>query len=100
MNDNGRPVLYALVTGTLPLGLLVEGLGRGLPVVAVPFVNRALMSFPPIGEAIRNLSRWGVTVVSEDVPHEPRSGGAAREQFPWATAWRALLDHPRLELPL
>ncbi|MQY18257.1 hypothetical protein NRB20_13260 [Nocardia sp. RB20] len=56
------------------------------------------MSFPSIGEAIRNLSQWGVTVLAEDAPHEPRSGNAAREQFPWKRAWHTLLEHLRLEL--
>ncbi|MCX4096543.1 flavoprotein [Nocardia sp. alder85J] len=83
------------ISDTLPLGLLVEAVGLGLPVVAVPFVNRALLSFPPIGEAVRKLSQWGVTVLSEDPPHEPKSGGAARERFPWEGAWRALHEHPR-----
>lgn len=99
ITSNSLAKWAAGISDTLPLGLLIEGLGLGLPVVAVPFANRALLSFPPIGEAIRNLAQWGVTVVSEDEPHEPRSGGAAREQFPWKQAWRALLEHPRLSLP-
>ncbi|GAB0108375.1 hypothetical protein JMUB6875_73910 [Nocardia sp. JMUB6875] len=83
------------ISDTLPLGLLVEAVGLGLPVVAVPLVNRALLSFPPIGQAIGKLSEWGVTMLTEDVPHEPREGRAYGEQFPWSEAWQALLDHPR-----
>ncbi len=95
ITSNSLAKWAAGISDTLPLGLLIEGLGLGLPVVAVPFVNRALLSFPPVTAAVRNLSTWGVTVLSEDSPHEPKSGGAAREQFPWAAAWRALLEHPR-----
>jgi phosphopantothenoylcysteine synthetase/decarboxylase len=84
------------ISDTLPLGLLVEAVGLGLPVVAVPFVNQALMSFPPVAEAARKLAEWGVTVLSEDPPHQPGSGGVARERFPWEGAWHALLKHPRL----
>ncbi|WP_157117364.1 hypothetical protein [Nocardia vaccinii] len=57
------------------------------------------MSFPPISAAIGRLSQWGVTVLSEGVPHEPKAGGAARRRFPWEAAWRALLDHPRRSVP-
>ncbi len=84
------------ISDTLPLGLLVEAVGGGLPVVAVPSVNRALFSFPPISKAAQHLSEWGVTVLMEDPPHEPRSGSGYRERFPWEGAWRALLSHPRL----
>ncbi|WP_067674782.1 flavoprotein [Nocardia miyunensis] len=98
ITSNSLAKWAAGISDTLPLGLLVEGLGLGLPVVAVPFANRALLSFPPIGEAVHKLSQWGVTVLSEDPPHEPRTGGTAREQFPWEGAWRALLDHPHLNL--
>jgi phosphopantothenoylcysteine synthetase/decarboxylase len=99
ITSNSLAKWAAGISDTLPLGLLIEGLGLGLPVVAVPFANRALLSFPPIGEAVGKLSEWGVTVLSEDMPHEPKAGGTARERFPWERAWRALLDHPRLSLP-
>ncbi|WP_019929069.1 flavoprotein [Nocardia sp. BMG111209] len=84
------------ISDTLPLGLLIEGIGLGIPVVAVPFVNRALMSFPPIGDAVGKLSQWGVTVLAEDPPHEPKTGAAAAERFPWENAWHTLHNHPKL----
>ncbi|WP_167474927.1 flavoprotein [Nocardia arthritidis] len=94
ITSNSLAKWAAGISDTLPLGLLVEAVGLQRPVVAVPFVNRALMSFPPVGEAVRKLSDWGVTVIAEDPPHEPRSGGDHRNAFPWAAAWQALLDHP------
>jgi phosphopantothenoylcysteine synthetase/decarboxylase len=96
ITSNSLAKWAAGISDTLPLGLLIEGLGLGIPVVAVPFANRALLSFPPVSEAVRKLSQWDVTVLFEDAPHEPKAGGAAREQFPWEGAWRALLDHPGL----
>ncbi|WP_280370081.1 flavoprotein [Nocardia wallacei] len=86
------------ISDTLPLGLLVEAVGKGLPLVAVPFSNRAQMSFPAIRTGMRNLSEWGVTVLTGD-EHEPGTGERFLPQFPWVTAWRALLEHPRLTVP-
>jgi hypothetical protein len=62
----------------------------------VPFVNSALMSFPAVRQAVRSLSEWGVIMLTEDPPHEPKSGDDHLERFPWGDAWRALLDHPGL----
>ncbi|GAB2710524.1 flavoprotein [Nocardia thraciensis] len=95
ITSNSLAKWAAGISDTLPLGLLVEAVGLGLPVVAVPFTNRALSAFPPVRDAVRKLSEWGVTMLTEDSPHESRSGGAYAERFPWAEAWRALLDHPR-----
>ncbi|WP_067465867.1 flavoprotein [Nocardia amamiensis] len=84
------------ISDTLPLGLLVEGLGKGLPIVAVPFSNRAQMSFPAIQDGMRKLSEWGVTVLTGDgEPHEPGTGESLIPRFPWDTAWQAFLAHPR-----
>ncbi|WP_459545183.1 flavoprotein [Nocardia sp. X0981] len=85
------------ISDTLPLGLLVEAVGKQLPVVAMPFSNRAQISFPAVQAAIRNLSNWGVTMlVGDEVykQHEPGTGENYLDLFPWETAWRALLDHP------
>ncbi|KZM73219.1 flavoprotein [Nocardia terpenica] len=99
ITSNSMAKWAAGIADTLPLGLLVEAVGLGLPVVAAPFANRALMSFPPIRDAARKLSEWGVTMLTEDPPHEPRTGGSHAARFPWEQAWRALLDHPNLALP-
>jgi phosphopantothenoylcysteine synthetase/decarboxylase len=80
------------ISDTLPLGLLVEGVGKGLPVVAVPSSNQAHLSFPAIQDAIRKLSGWGVAIVEVD-EHEP--GENFIDLYPWHAAWQALLEHPR-----
>lgn len=89
------------ISDTLPLGLLVEAVGKGLPVVAVPFSNRAQINFPAVQDAIRKLSGWGVTMlVGDEVYKQPEPGTGERhiDRFPWETAWRAALDHPRLSI--
>ncbi|MCP2275220.1 flavoprotein [Nocardia amikacinitolerans] len=81
------------ISDTLPLGLLVEAVGKGLPVVAMPFSNWAQISFPAVQDAIRKLSEWGVTMlVGDEVykQHEPGTGDKYVHLFPWATAWEAL----------
>ncbi|MEV6099366.1 flavoprotein [Nocardia sp. NPDC051981] len=85
------------ISDTLPLGLLVEAVGKRLPVVAMPFSNWAQISFPALQRAIRDLSDWGVTVlVGDDVykQHDPGTGADYIHLFPWDKAWAALLAHP------
>ncbi|WP_406230299.1 flavoprotein [Nocardia sp. NBC_01009] len=81
------------ISDTLALGLLVEAVGKGLPVVAVPFSNQAHLGFPAIQEAITKLSGWGVTIVAKE-PHEPGAGGSQIPLFPWKDTWQALVEHP------
>ncbi|MGH3773525.1 MAG: flavoprotein [Pseudonocardiaceae bacterium] len=87
------------ISDTLPLGLLVEAVGKHQPVVAMPFSNRAQLSFPPIQDAMTKLATWGVTVlVGDDVyeQHQPTTGSNYVRLFPWHLAWQALLRHPWL----
>ena len=91
------------ISDTLPLGLLVEAVGKRQPVVAMPFSNREQISFPAIQEAMSKLTAWGVTIlVGDDVyeQHEPGTGGNYLHLFPWHLAWQALLQHPWLDLSL
>lgn len=86
------------ISDTLPLGLLVEAVGKAQPVVAMPFSNWAQLSFPGVQQAIRSLSEWGVTVLLGDEVyrlHEPGTGDNFVHLFPWSLAWKALLAHPR-----
>jgi phosphopantothenoylcysteine synthetase/decarboxylase len=81
------------IADTLPLGLLVEGLGKGLPIVAVPFTNAAMARHPAFGEAVEKLRGWGVDVLyGDDVValHPPGTGEARAGDFPWQLAFDAL----------
>ncbi|MGH3796110.1 MAG: flavoprotein [Pseudonocardiaceae bacterium] len=87
------------ISDTLPLGLLVEAVGKRQPVIAMPFSNRAQISFPAIQDAITKLTIWGVTVlVGDDVyeQHDPGTGDNYVHLFPWHLAWQAVLQHPWL----
>lgn len=85
------------ISDTLPLGLLVEAVGKRQPVVAMPFSNRAQISFPAIQDAMAKLTTWGVTVlVGDDVyeQHDPGTGDNYVHLFPWHLAWQAVIQHP------
>jgi phosphopantothenoylcysteine synthetase/decarboxylase len=86
------------ISDTLPLGLLVEAIGKHLPTVCLPFSNHAQLSFPAIQTAMRNLTDWGVAILGVDVykPHDPGTGGKYVPLFPWHAAWEALRKHPWL----
>lgn len=81
------------ISDTLPLGLLVEGLGKGLPIVAVPFTNAAQAAHPAFEENIGRLRGWGVDVVYGDefYPlHPPGTGDDHVAKFPWQCAFERL----------
>jgi phosphopantothenoylcysteine synthetase/decarboxylase len=82
------------IADTLALGLLVEGQGKGLPIVAVPFTNAAMGAHPAFREAIARLRGWGITVLfGDDVLslHPPGSGDDLVQGFPWGLALDALV---------
>ena len=69
------------ICDTLALGILVEAIGRKLPIVAVPFTNRAHAAHPAFTQNIALLRSWGVTVLFDPDAqplHEPGPGRAAR----------------------
>ena len=85
------------IADTLALGLIVEALGNGLPLVAMPFTNKGMAAHPAFGESIEKLRRWGVTVLwGPDVVPEfsPGDGDGYVEMFPWDLALREI--HLRL----
>lgn len=51
------------ICDTLALGILVEAIGKRLPVAALPFTNRAHAAHPAFGENVAKLRSWGVTVL-------------------------------------
>ncbi len=85
------------ISDTLLLGLLVEGLGKGLPIVAVPFTNSAQASHPAFAQNVRRLREWGVTVLyGDDVYplHPPGTGDGHIAEFPWEQALAAVSGKP------
>ncbi|MFE3059486.1 flavoprotein [Nocardia sp. NPDC059239] len=101
LTGNSLAKWAAGISDTLPLGLLMEAVGKRLPIVAVPFSNSAQISFPALQNASRDLSDWGVTMLVSDAvnkQHEPGTGADHIRLFPWETTWQALLAHPLLAI--
>jgi phosphopantothenoylcysteine synthetase/decarboxylase len=87
------------IADTLALGLIVEGIGLGLPIVALPFTNAAMAGHPAFGESIARLRSWGVTVLyGESVLrlHPPGTGHQHLDRIPWPLVLEALADHERI----
>lgn len=83
------------IADTLALGLLVEGQGKGLPIVAMPFTNAAMARHPAFLASLARLREWGITVLFGDDVVALHAPGTAEEhtgQFPWHLALGALED--------
>ena len=90
------------IADTLALGLLVEGQGRGLPIVAVPYTNSAMAAHPAFLESVRRLRGWGMAVLfGEDVVplHPPGTVESHIGDFPWQLALDALRERDNAGLP-
>lgn len=85
------------ICDTLALGILVEAIGKRLPMVALPFTNRAHAAHPAFPDNIAKLRSWGVTVLfGPDVYplHEPGTGSRYLHLFPWAMTVQTITrDH-------
>lgn len=85
------------ITDTLALGLLVEGQGKGVPVVVVPFTNAAMAGHPAFQTGLQRLREWGATVLFGDhvYPlHPPGTGERHLHAFPWRRRWRPCRTGP------
>ncbi len=88
------------ICDTLALGILVEAIGKRLPVVALPFTNYAHAAHPAFEENIGKLRSWGVRVLyGPDVYqlHAPGTGSRYLDIFPWHLALESLKEmtsHP------
>ncbi len=79
------------IADTLALGLLIEAYGLGLPVVAMPFTNRAMAAHPTFQASLRTLRSWGVQVIFGEHPMPaPGTGKDHAASFPWRLPLAAL----------
>lgn len=69
------------ISDTLALGLLNEGLGKGLPMIAVPWPNVWLAQHPAFVRNVSSLREWGVRFVL-DHDRLPQANEAPAV-FPW-----------------
>ena len=81
------------ISDTLALGLLTEAIGKGVPLVALPFLNVAQARHPAFQRSVEVLTQAGVRVLlGPDVYplHEPGTGSQYLDIYPWHLALKAL----------
>lgn len=81
------------IADTLALGLLTEGIGLGLPIAALPFVNAAQVAHPAFGRNVELLRSAGVAVLLGPggyEPHAPHQGSRYLHVYPWQAALDAV----------
>ncbi len=74
------------ISDTLALGLLTEGIGLGLTLAALPFLNAAQAAHPAFGRSVKELRDAGVKILlgSEGYePHVPHQGSKYLDSYPW-----------------
>ncbi len=83
------------ICDTLALGILVEAIGKRLPIVALPSTNQAHAAHPAFTENVGKLRSWGVSVLSGEAIHPlagPAASGSDLGSFPWPATLDALQD--------
>jgi len=81
------------IADTLALGLLTEGIGLGLPLVALPFLNAAQAAHPNFARNVELLRSAGVAVLLGGEgyePHVPHQGSKFLYRYPWQVALEAV----------
>ncbi|GHJ35609.1 flavoprotein [Streptomyces sp. TS71-3] len=79
------------IADTLALGLVTEGVHMGVPVIAMPYFNRAQGAQPSIARSVADLRSQGVRYLDGAdgyEPHPPKHGDPSA--FPWARALDAV----------
>jgi hypothetical protein len=105
---DGRPPADAMIVGgasfntlnksalgiadTLALGLLTEGIGLGIPIAALPFVNAAQTKHPAFSRHVEALRTAGVAVLGPGGyhPHPPHQDAKHLHKYPWQAALDAV----------
>jgi phosphopantothenoylcysteine synthetase/decarboxylase len=82
--------LAAGISDSYALTVVNQAIGRGISVVAVPFLNSNLARRRPFGLSVAQLREEGVRVIfgADDdwEPHAPGTGGDRLRDFPWSRA--------------
>jgi len=81
------------IADTLALGLLTEGIGLGIPIAALPFVNAAQTERPAFSRHVETLRTAGVAVLLGPggyQPHPPHQGSQHLHKYPWQAALDAV----------
>ncbi|AZK94949.1 MULTISPECIES: flavoprotein [Streptomyces] len=76
------------LTSNFVIGVVAEGIGKGIPVVAMPCVNAAYAAHRRVERSITELREMGVTVLYGDGGFVPNPPGE-RHPYPWDIALAA-----------
>jgi phosphopantothenoylcysteine synthetase/decarboxylase len=83
------------ISDTLALGLLNEAIGLGLPVIAVPTANVALIRHPAFARSVTELRACGVRVLLDPDRYPlpiPNMGAPGAALFPWDALFDELIS--------
>ncbi|MFD9790431.1 flavoprotein [Streptomyces sp. NPDC059070] len=80
------------LTDKFVVGVVAEGIGKGIPLVAMPCVNSAYVQHPAFDQSVRTLREAGVTVLYGEDGFMPNQPGQGR---PDGYPWRLALDAAR-----
>ncbi|MEV0526063.1 flavoprotein [Streptomyces sp. NPDC050439] len=75
------------ITSSFVVGVVAEGIGKGIPTVAMPCVNAAYATHRALDRSVTELREQGVTVLYGEggfEPNPPGSGGP--KAYPWGVA--------------
>ena len=87
------------IADTLALGLLTEGIGLGIPIAALPFVNAAQTKHPAFSRHVETLRTADVAVLLGPggyQPHPPHQGSKHLHKYPWQAALDAVESRSEL----
>lgn len=79
------------ITASFVVGVVAEGIGKGIPMVAMPCVNSAYVQHVAFEESVARLRAMGVRVLYGEGGFVPNRPGEGRPSlFPWDVALRAV----------
>lgn len=79
------------LTSKWTVGVVAEGIGKGIPIVAMPCVNAAYAHHSALDRSVETLRALGVTVLYGEggfVPNQPGQGNP--KAYPWGVALDAV----------
>ncbi|MFJ9036027.1 flavoprotein [Streptomyces sp. NPDC102406] len=78
------------LTANFVVGVVAEGIGKGIPTVAMPCVNAAYAQHRALGRSITELREQGVTVLYGEGGFTPNPAGSGKPKaYPWDAALAA-----------
>ncbi|MFE2990328.1 flavoprotein [Streptomyces sp. NPDC059262] len=78
------------LTSSFVVGVVAEGIGKGIPTVAMPCVNAAYAQHPALDRSITELREQGITVLYGEGGFTPNPPGSGKPKaYPWEAALAA-----------